>query len=264
MDSSNLNEQIQTLRLARRSKPFTLDPSLPADSAAAYSIASAQLQAGGGTVGAWKLGATTALTRAAFATDKIYFGALREAEVHQGDLPAGAGPCLPTFRGEAEIALRMAKDLTAAQAADLQDPAGVFDAFAPALECPWSVVADLPAAGLMALLMDRCAAGLLVLGPAYGRGQKETTGILQIEQEGSLVASASARDGLLMPPEAAALAGLREIGGAGFDVAAGQWISTGGATPCVDLEHGKEVALWFDGAPVLKLDRMAISATPAR
>lgn len=257
-----LTDRLLALRLARRSQPFTHDPALPGDSAAAYGVAGALLQREGGAVAAWKLGATTAATRAAFTTNTIYFGPLQAAEVHQGDLHSGAGPCLPILRGEAEIALRMARDLTATQAAGLKDLTGLFDAFAPALECPWSVVSDLPVAGLEALLMDRCAAGLLVLGSIRARGPKETSGILEIVQEGAVLARSSAAEGLLMSPEAAALAALREIGGAGFDVTAGQWISTGGVTPCVVLDHGAEVVLRFDGTTALRLAPMAISATP--
>ena len=251
-----LASDLFNLRQSRISVPAAGVARLPSNAAAAYRVAFELAALQGCSIGAWKLGATTEGTRAAFATEEIYFGAILDNEIFSGtvlDLTRQGAIRLPRYCGEAEIALRIACDLSADEAAHLTDTAGLFDAYAPAVECPWSVVSDLPDAGLTALLMDRCASGALFLAAPRSLDEKINTGTLAVKVDGREVAVGRAETALLMLPRDAALRAVQIIGATGHGLAAGQWISTGGITPCTEFSHDAAVDLIFDGALVLTI-----------
>lgn len=227
---------------------------LPANAIAAYRIAFGLATLQGSPIGAWKLGATTAETKAAFLTDEIYFGAVLESEIFFGaamDQPTQGAIRLPRYRGEAEVALRIARHLTADEAVHLTGVAGLFNAYAPALECPWSVISDLPDAGLTALLMDRCASGALFLAAPRSLGELAYTGLFEVKVNGRKLAEGRAQTALLMHPQDAAFRAVQLIGASGHGLKAGQWISTGGITPCTEFPHDAAIELFFDGSSVL-------------
>ena len=231
------------LRAARARRPFA-PGELPGDAGAAYRVAAVTLD--GRAVAAWKLGATTAGTRATFATETIYFGALVAGEVwHVGD-PALVPP--PVLRGEAEIAVRLGRDVAAGEDVSAVADAALFDAWAPALECPYSAIENIPEAGLTALLADRCAAGALFVGAVRdGIDAAAMDGELAIVVDGAVAAAARPGAALLMPPLAAARGFLVEAARQGVALGAGQWISTGGVTACIALPPDRPVALRFAG-----------------
>jgi len=231
---------------------------LPADPDAAYALAAETVRQAGKSVAAWKLGATTAGTRATFATETIYFGALHRDEVWvAGESPAHMPP--PVFRAEAEIAFRLAIDIAAADAVHLaaNTPSAVlFDAWTPALEAPYSCIINIPEAGLTALLSDRCAAGALFLGtPRHDVRDSAIDGEIAILIDGAVAAVATAPKALLMSPIEAARGFIIEAGRQDVALARGQWISTGGITPCIDLpSDGTPIGLSFAGEAVFTLD----------
>jgi 2-keto-4-pentenoate hydratase len=121
-------------------------------------------------------------------------------------------------------------------------------AWAVALEMPSSAIANLPDAGVAALVADRCAAGALLLGPV---------------REGPLPDLSAARFTLSRDDEQLGEAGyealvadpveiLREFMTVsrryGFAPTPGQWVSTGGITPCYGFAPGERAVVRLDGA----------------
>lgn len=192
----------------------------------------------------WKLGGTTEFTRRLFAVDDVYFGALHESEVVTAGAENAAVPPHPLaeLKGEVEIALRIAQDTSS------------FDAWCIALEMPSSPITNLVEVGVTALVADRCAAGCLVLGSP--RSLAELGGDpdfpILVEQAGSIVCEGHTKN-LLLPPRAAANRFLELAKSHGFTPSPGQWVSTGGLTPCVPLEPGRRVEVHADGLLALGL-----------
>ncbi|UTY46689.1 hypothetical protein [Sinorhizobium fredii] len=199
---------------------------------------------------AWKLGGTTATTQRIFNVDKLYFGALHKCEV--AVLPARA-PTFPTFelKGEAEIAIRIAPSamnlLEGETAIRSALPSALFDSWCVALELPSSPIGNLVECGLLALVADRCAAGFLALGRAreIDDAIDWTSSKIRIEQNGEVIASGGA-DALVWTPDECGRAFLLEALAQGFKPKPGQWISTGGATPCVPYNRGAEISVFYN------------------
>jgi len=228
---------------------------LPATLEAAYDFAAATVGLLGKPVAAWKLGATTAGTRRTFSTDEIYFGALLPEEVWVSTSGERA-PAPPLLRGEAEMAFRLAEDIEAGESESLLagDGREPFDCWAPAIEAPYSCVENIPEAGLRALLIDRCAAGALYLGaPRSQMDDSETMQRMEIFAGGHLLAHGDAGTALLMSPSRAALRFLAVAARQGVNVRCGQWISTGGITPCVPMPFGQPIQLRLGGETVFEL-----------
>jgi 2-keto-4-pentenoate hydratase len=250
-------EELLALR-AGRARRVVPPGELPGDAAAAYALAGETVVLAGKPVGAWKLGATTAGTRATFRTETIYFGALYAEEMWVAGASSAHLPP-PVFRAEAEIAFRLAVDIAPADAARLAEsaaPETLFDAWTPALEAPYSCIVNIPEAGLEALLSDRCAAGALFLGPPRANVlDPAINSEIAILIDGAKAAAATAPVALLMSPMEAALGFLVEAGRHGVALSRGQWISTGGITPCIDLPtDDRAIGLAFAGEPVFTLD----------
>lgn len=188
---------------------------------------------------AWKLGGTTEKTRELFSVDRLYFGALHEKElVRPGDRVPPHPLC--QLQGEVEVAIRIGADDES------------FDAWCIALEMPASPVANLLEAGVKALVADRCAAGCLVLSEARPIGTLGPRIELHVEQNGETVSEGHS-DNLVDPPLVCATTFLHTAREHGFRPRAGQWIATGGLTPCVPLLPGARVHVFADGASVLEL-----------
>ncbi len=224
---------------------------LPADLAAAYRMVHGTFGDVAGFGAAWKLGGTTEVTQRIFNVDELYFGALLDSEV--AVLPRLA-PTFKTFelKGEAEIALRispsaadkLAEGQAAVRSADVSE---LFDRWCVALELPSSPILNLVDLGVIALVADRCAAGYLALG----KSRELTTEMswsgreLRIEQDGQAVSRGGAEN-LVWQPEMCARLFLIEALAQGYRPKPGQWISTGGATPCVPFTKGSEIKVFFD------------------
>lgn len=246
-------ELIALRRDGRRRTAATQD--LPSNIAAAYGVAAATLICMARPVGAWKLGATTAGTRKTFSTDTIYFGGLLEDEMWC--VADGAAPPAPLIlRGEAEIAFRLARDIAADASATalFGEPAKLFDAWAPVIEAPYSCIENIPDAGLGALLADRCAAGALYMGALRTNIADAAIGAtIEICIDGRSAASGDAKTSLLMPPVEAAMGFLAIAAQYGVSVKRGQWISTGGITPCIDLPFDQPIGLRFGGKDIFTI-----------
>jgi len=222
---------------------------IPPNIEAAYDLAASTIGYLGTQVAGWKLGATTAGTRRTFATNDIYFGALLPQEIW-ASTESGSPPAPPFLQGEAEIAFRLAVNVASEDSeAALAGPATeLFDAWAPAIEAPYSCLDNIAEVGLRALLMDRCAAGALYLGTTRPNIHDDAIEqMLEIFADGARVAQGNAKTALLMTPLEAALGFLKLAAAKGAQVRRGQWISTGGITPCVALPFLSPIRLVLGG-----------------
>ena len=247
-------KELIVLRAAGQSRSFAASE-LPSSLAAAYDVAAATLGLLGSEPAGWKLGATTPATRRIFAADEVYFGALLADEIWDSTL-ATEPPVPPVLRGEAEIALRLAADIRydQSEAALKSSTTELFDAWAPAIEAPYSCVRDVAELGLRALLMDRCAAGALYLGePRSNVDDPAMEQAIEIVVDGVGVAQGTAHASLLMTPREAARRFLRVAAEQGVSVRRGQWISTGGITACVMLPLGEPIQLTLGGKQIFTL-----------
>lgn len=245
---------ILELRRQATSRSFAASE-LPQGVEAAYDVAAGIVGTMNRPIAAWKLGATTPVTRRAFATDEVYYGGLVAGEVAIAAV-GGTLPTVPALRAEAEIALRLARDIEPNEAARLVGSSGtaLFDAWAPVLEAPYSCVANLPEAGLAALLMDRCAAGALYLGaPRTDLSTADGEATLEIRVDAESLTGAEVTASLVMAPSAAALRFVEIAAANGTTLRKGQWISTGGVTACVPLPFGRPITLLREGEEVFTI-----------
>jgi 2-keto-4-pentenoate hydratase len=208
---------------------------LPPSLGAAY----AALAREPGPWGGWKMGGSNHTSRAAFGVTVPYYGALAADEILAEPRVAPGRP-LPEVKGEVEVALRI-------------DASGTgHDAWAVALEMPASAVQDLAALGVVALVADRCAAGVLVLGPVQAgplpgpdaRFGQHVNGVPRAE---------AGYEALTDPPAALLAQFLAMARGHGAPVAPGHWVATGGITPCLAYAMGDRVAVTLDGQAVIEL-----------
>jgi len=214
---------------------------------------------------AWKLGGTTPTTRAAFAVDRVYFGCLHPDEILHEPRTASLGH-LCEVKGEVEIALRLSaradgitpNDLRALRAADVSAQRALFDAWCIALEMPASAILNLPEAGVNALIADRCAVGCLILGaerPLSADAWQHKLPIV-LEQDGVAIARGDVTN-LVASPLECAIDFCLEALAHDFTIRAGQWISTGGLTPCTALACGHRITVRHGDAAVLDFDLLA-------
>lgn len=215
--------------------PLHLTPAdLPVSLDAAYRAQAAAQAADPGHWGGWKLGGTNHASRAAFGVDRGYYGALARTEIVQ--TPARVdGAALPECKGEVEVALRV-------------DAAGTgFDAWCVALEMPASALAGLPGLGVVALVADRCAAGVLVLGPVQGGPLPGPAARFGQRVNGEMRSEAG-YEALVDAPPALLAEFLALARDHGAPVAPGHWVATGGITPCLPYGPGDRVEVTLDGA----------------
>lgn len=239
-------------------EPIALPPErVPSDIGEAYRLLRGEVGHDSRFGAAWKLGGTTATTRRIFRVEALYFGPLHETELLTAP-PRAPGRPLAEIKGEAEIALRIAPQaealLESGVDAIAEAPlAELFDAWCITLEMPSSPISNLVEAGVAALVADRCAAGALLLGPLhpYAAGTDWTGTRLRTEQDGETIAEGGA-EALVDPADVCARDFLIEALRRGFRPAPGQWISTGGITPCVPFRDGAEVVVFHDDTPVLR------------
>ena len=205
----------------------------------------------------WKLGGTTVATRQAFGVDDLYFGMLHTSEILSNP-KAAPGQQLFEIKGEAELALRCSPkvaNLTNGTQTDHDAliSRGLFDAWCVALEMPSSPILNLVEAGVNALVADRCAAGCLILSTPKPYEDKHVwnNSELTILQNDKVIAVGNT-DKLLAPANELAAVFIRKALHYGFTIKPGQWIATGGLTPCVPLIPGAQIKVIYQGDTVLR------------
>jgi 2-keto-4-pentenoate hydratase len=212
---------------------------LPATLDAAYAALAAVQAKNPGHWGGWKLGGSNHASRAAFGVDRPYYGALAQDEILMQPSVAPGRP-LAELKGEVEVALRL-------------DPSCAgHDAWCVALEMPASALVDLVGLGVVALVADRCAAGVLVLGPVqYGPlpGPQARFG----QRINGVARGEFGQETLVDTPTAILTGFLAMARGHGAALAPGQWVATGGIGPCLGYMPGDRVEVTLDGRTVIDI-----------
>jgi 2-keto-4-pentenoate hydratase len=218
----------------------------------AYKFVKSFLEGNNQKVAAWKLGGTNKKTQDAFNVGEAYYGPIFASELSTVMGVQGVMPDLRLLKGEAELAVRLTSFGADERNADSNDPGLIFDQWAVAIEFPYSVFSDLPSAGVAALVVDRCAAGALMLGPSQeGLPPEEFCVTIDVNGEQE---SSGTQDAMLLHPIDAALEFRALAFEHGFELNASQWISTGGLTSCLRMNRGDVVTLKYDGQLVYRLD----------
>lgn len=215
--------------------PVTLGPAqVPQTLDAAYSAVNAQVLAEPGRWRGWKLGGTNHGSRRAFNVSALYYGAIEQGELFHQPTRAPGYPMIEV-KGEVEIALRLAADGQG------------YDAWCVALEMPSSAITNLPAAGVAALVADRCAAGALLLGAIHD-GPLPELGAARLElAQDDLALDGAGLAALTDTPETILADFLALAHQHGLSPAPGDWVATGGITACCGLRPGARVSVRLDG-----------------
>lgn len=250
IESASIIETIRELREGEKQVPYAelnQDISL----IEAYKVLKLFLEGGNQTVSAWKLGGTNKKTQDAFNVGEAYYGPIFTSELSTVMGDQGMMPDLRLIQGEAEMAVRLTSFGADKRNAASVDRGLIFDQWAVAIEFPYSVFSDLPSAGIAALVVDRCAAGALMLGPSHA-GLPPEKFCLTIDVNGEQESSGT-QDAMLVHPIDAALEFRALAFKHGFELNAGQWISTGGLTSCLRMNRDDAVTLKYDGQLVFRL-----------
>lgn len=208
---------------------------------ATYAAVGASLAKSPDRWGGWKLGGSNHASRKAFGVSELYYGALAHEEILTNPDHA---PCADLYevKGEVEIALRIAPDGQG------------YDAWCVALEMPSSPIANLLECGVRALVADRCAAGVLLLGPvSTGALPPLDQAVLTLEQDAETLDSAGLGS-LTAPPEQQLKDFLDLSRAHGVKTRPGDWVATGGITRCCDFSAGARVRVLLDGAVQLDVE----------
>lgn len=195
----------------------------------AYALSRESL--GGAPVAGWKLGGTNHASKAAFGVEELYYGPLQPPEIlHRPGIAPGFA--LAELKGEVEIALRIGPDGSG------------YDAWCVALELPSSPIANLAEAGVQALVADRCAAGALILGPVQDGALPDTLSCERFHMavDGHDLARAG-YEALVVDPAQLLADFLALARDNGDDPRPGQWVATGGITPCQEFASGAWVTV---------------------
>lgn len=210
-----------------------------ADLSPAYGAVRNVVSNSGQRIAAWKLGGTTHSTKALFNVDQLYFGPLYAQEIY------GHGDRVDLTLAESKVEIELAARINASV-----DGA---DSWCLCAELPSSPIADMPSAGASALVSDRCAAGALVLGPqadtSYANGLASADAI-ELRVNGTCVASGSL-SALTTLPHAIVRDFLHLAPQHGFHPQPGQWIATGGLTPCVEVPRHAHIDVMANGKQAL-------------
>lgn len=235
--------------------PIFLHPeSIPHTLDIAYEVMKEELALWKESPAAWKLGGTSRTTSRLYSVSVPYFGMLHTAEVWNT-------PCAPQLKNkqrtsaELECMLRLGESfssvLHAGEAALMSCPSELlFDQWAWGVEMPFSPVANLPELGLPALVADRCAAGGLALGTLhefFPESIKEWQhASVQLAIDGKIQAEGRL-DALTASPDVCVRRFIVEALRRGFTPKAGQWIASGGLTPCFSLSAAKQIDIFYAG-----------------
>lgn len=225
---------VEALTITLENAPISLED--------AYADVARALTTSGWAIGGWKIGGSNHITSDVFGVDVPYYGALLNEEIL---LTSEGRPCpgfpLMEWKGEVEFALRLAADGQG------------YDAWCIALEMPSSPLTNLPAAGVAALVADRCGAGALLLGTVQEGMLPDLEGrSLCLVVDGKEIDCADV--GALTAHPADILTQTVDLMNAqGSSPEPGQWFATGGVTLCHSLPPKGHVIATLSGTSMLNV-----------
>ena len=227
---------------------------IPASLDEAYNLMKEELAQWQEAPAAWKLGGTSYTTSRLYSVSVPYFGMLHASE-------NWVTPSLLRLKDkqhtsvELECVLRLGQSLPSmlrtGEAALMSCPAELlFDQWAWGLEMPFSPIANLPELGLPALVADRCAAGGLAVGTPHeflsNSPEEWKEAKVQLAIDGRIQAEGRV-ESLTASPDICVRRFLVEALRYGFEPKPGQWIASGGITPCFSLTAVKQVDVLYAG-----------------
>lgn len=211
---------------------------------------------------AWKLGGTNFKTRESFKVDKPYWGPIfrnnffiQTNDVEEYQIPKD-------YCCEVEVALRLSRDVTEKNYATDRNPdMGTYiDKVAISTEYPWSVFDNPAKYGVGALVSDACATGFAVIGQQKNyAGFKSEDFDVSINLNGNMVAQGGISNlvgSLPLILDQFVFSSLSM----GFNLKKGQWILTGGITPCIRFREGNEITIKSKGFNKIKFKGVSIDA----
>lgn len=210
---------------------------VPAESAAAYAVAMAQVA----DVAGWKIGGANPWSRAVFDNQEVFVGPLAPHEISQDcETLSLAGLVAPL--AEPEVILEIADP-------DGKTIAERFSRMGLGFEIPASVLPEMLKPVLMGQICDRAGAGHLWFSAVqpFDADRLSTPFEAQFAQnEGSPTVARSSN--VIGGPLGAAEAFLNVARRYGLPVARGQWVATGGLCPAVPVTPGDQLRLdaWGD------------------
>lgn len=185
---------------------------------------------------AWKLGGTTAATRATFNVQVPYFGPLKASEIHDEN----AILCKNNFIApvvEPEILICLSKDLSPdSMIHSTEDLLAALEWVGLGLEVPDTCLGNAAEAGVNWLVADRCAAGALVVGQhmSVERLSELESHSIELIFDDVVVSSAPAGN-IIGGVLSAGIAAITEFASYGITLRKNQIIATGGLCPAVGL-----------------------------
>lgn len=195
-------------------------------------------------LGGWKIGGSSYETQKIFNTHEIYFGPILSMSIH--DLFNHEKTVY--FKNnmvEAELAFRLSDNINIKT---ISDPWALVDRIAPSLELPYSSINNIPKYGLCCLVADCCASGGLILGKSFPINEKtkhlSQTIEVEIHQNKKLVSSGSVKSMFKRPIDVIHdfINKARENN---FTITPGQWVASGGLTPCKPISTDERVDVNF-------------------
>ncbi|MEX0298266.1 MAG: hypothetical protein AB3N28_04300 [Kordiimonas sp.] len=204
-------------------------------------------------ISAWKLGGTNAATQKAFNVEELYFGPLSKTQVyHEGEC-LHSSVRLFSLQAEPEICLRLSRDM--GPGVDFEDYTALFSSWSWGLEYPNTSIENMVKAGVQALVLDHCAAGLLCVGtekPISDLQALDRNDSVELETRAQVISEGSVGN-LLSPPIQTAADFLRLATKLGFEFREGQYIATGGLAPCKVIAPDQDVVLRVNGREELRM-----------
>ena len=182
-------------------------------------------------LGGWKIGGSSYETQKIFNTNEIYFGPILSMNIHNL-FNHEKTVYFKKNMVEAELAFRLSDNINTKT---ISDPWLLVDRIAPSLELPYSSIRNISTHGLCCLVADCCASGGLILGKSFPINEKtknlSETMEVEIHQNKKLVSSGSVKNMFKRPIDVIYdfINKAREYN---FTVTPGQWIASGGLTPC--------------------------------
>jgi len=201
------------------------------------------------SIGGWKLGGTTELTRRLFNTQNTYYGVLDSNVIFNASeeikLPEKINHCV----GEVEVCFRLSKKAASINQYNLEkSDVNIFiDAVMPSIELPWSNF-QLPDEGLNVLIADSCAAGALIVGnPIPWNDQSEELLRDKVRLNcGDMVLAEGEIENIIDGPVQALKEFLLLAKEHQLELKQGHLVATGGCTPCVPLPLNDTLTVSFE------------------
>jgi len=248
----SLEEKVEWFLARRISAPLCdeIRPVLIPDSLdEAYLVQDELAKLLGWKVGGWKLGGTNRGTRQKFGCCAAYCGPIdsrriifsQNADFFEWTLP---GP----IRAEAELSFRLSSKIKSInELTSIEDVLKYVDACASSIEFPYCTLPDLEEAGLVGLVADLCGSGYLVIGRSTaidGFNPKHPRSV-RLRQNDNL--SLGQTSNIIGSPVQALFEFFNLAIDHNLNLEPGQWIATGGCTPCVDFLSGSRITVEFSG-----------------